>query len=243
MSLHKSIKVVLILLLLNSIAICKNNETISIVSESWEDATNEDGTGFYWDLTRLVFGKSNIEVKHKIYPYKRGVSLTRKGVVDGWIGSYKNEQDFAISPERHIDEDHVYCLCKKENFTGDTLALLKNKKVAWMKGYNYEKYIHVPMDEYHITDRISGIKMLKTDRIDGILDAKPELECALKRGKFNTNNFTTIKIVELKLYMAFANTKSGRRLAQIWDKNIQLLIDSGELKAFYEKYDYSDYPF
>ncbi len=241
--LHLLTKIVTIIVLSSSMIYSANITSINLVSESWENATNKDGTGFYWDLAKLVFSESNITVKHKIAPYARAVSLTKSGKMDAWVGSYIDEQDFAIYPKYNIDADKVYSISKKGTLKGSGEASIKDKKVAWVRGYDYDGYLKTPVKKVEVTDRSAGIKMVLAGRADALLDAKEEIESGLKEAKLKKSDFTIQKIMELKTFIAFGSSAKGKELAKIWDTNVEKLIKSGKLKKFYEKHKYTSYPY
>ena len=49
-------------------------------------------------------------------------------------------------------------------------------------------------------------------------------------------------VIEENVYMPFASTDRGRRLAQIYDDGLALLIESGELRRIFARYEL-EYPF
>ena len=89
---------------------------IFIVSESWEDLTNKDGSGLYFDLARMIYEPTGVSVKIKIYPYNRSSMMVEKKRADVWLGSYIDEEDYAIYPKYYFDHDIVTAMYKKKNF-------------------------------------------------------------------------------------------------------------------------------
>lgn len=216
---------------------------ITILSEGWEGATHEDGSGFYWDLCRLIYEPKGIKVNYKVMPYKRTVEQVRNKQGDAWLGSYANEVDFPIYPKWHYDSDIVTALFKKntvKKWAGE--ASLKGKKVGWIRGYAYDNYLEVAVEKRELNSRGSALAMLQKGRIDFFVDADVEIEDVITKKKFDTTDYQMETVLTLHLYLAFANTSRGKKLAEIWDQRIMELHKSGKLKALYEKAEYTSYP-
>ena len=214
------------------------------ISEEWKGATEKNCKGLYWEVATEVFALSNIKLECKLAPYARGVKLVEKKKVDFWVGSYENEESFPYYPEVAISADNVSVLYDTTRQTFNNLEDIKNKKVAWIRDYDYDKYIDIQMNIKEIKDKKAGIKMLLLGRIDFLMDAKIELNNALKEIKKDKKNLKIKTLMELKTYMAFARNNRGKELTKLWDKNMRILDKSGKLKEVFNRYHDSDfYPF
>lgn len=220
-------------------------EEIVIVSEEWEEATNADGTGFYWDVIKKVFEPAGYTVKTETMPYARSVNAVEKGQAHAWVASYINETDWAVYPAVNLDADQVAGVFKKGALDpAKGAAALDGKNVGWIKGYGYDEYLDVPVTMQEVTSRDSGMKMVERDRMDVFLDAKHELKAELEKGEVDAAALEMADFLELKTYLAFQNSDLGRKLAQVWDERMKELHASGELKALYSGAAYTEvYPF
>jgi len=231
-------------------AFCNDIEFINLASEEWENNTNKDGTGLYWDIIREVYKLDKIEIKYKTVPYARSVQNVKTEKDDAWVASYDKEESFAIYPKWHFDADLVNALYKKKNFTSfKGVESLKNKTVGWIRGYDYDQYINVEMNKYEISTRQSALGLLVKNRIDVFLDAIVEINTLLtkkdllKKMKFNRIDYECKKLLQLNLYLAFANNKRGKKLCEIWDKNFPILLKNKTIKILYDKYKNNVFPF
>jgi len=232
------------MLLFGSVCVSSGEEIKNVVaaSEEWEKGTNADGSGFYWELLDLIYGAKGIKVDKNVMPYERAVNMVKAGKADLWVGSYANEEEFPIYPQYPMDADIVAAVYKKDKIDlSKGQEALKDKKVGWIRGYSYDSYLDVPVKVTKLDGRASGIKMVIADRLDAFLDAKHDIELELQKGEIDRSGIDVKEILQLKLYMAFANNDKGRELAQIWDSRLKELHDSGELKKFYDKYGYARY--
>ena len=136
------------------------------ISEEWKGATEKNCKGLYWEVATEVFALSNIKLECKLAPYARGVKLVEKKKVDFWVGSYENEESFPYYPEVAISADNVSVLYDTTRQTFNNLEDIKNKKVAWIRDYDYDKYIDIQMNIKEIKDKknlkIKTLMELKT---------------------------------------------------------------------------------
>ncbi len=89
------------------------DSSIFVVAEKWEGYTNDDGTGLYWELLRLVYEPIGIKLKYKNFPYARAQKMVRGKKADAIAGPYKGEFEPAIFAKWHIDRDAVGASYKK----------------------------------------------------------------------------------------------------------------------------------
>ena len=235
---RKTLLVVLCCVLAFTVA-AQDLKTISVASDEWEDCTEKDGSGIYFDILRLVFAGSNLDIK--IVPFARSVQMVDTARVDISVGNYEGDVSKALFPQYPIDFDDVTVLMTKTvaaTYKGE--ASLKNKKVAWITDYGYEDYIEVPVTMVQVSDRNSGINMLRSGRVDYYVETNEEILSALEELNLSETDFRLDSIKQLPLYVCFADNAKGSKLRDTWNQRIPRLIASGELKALYDQWDFSD---
>jgi polar amino acid transport system substrate-binding protein len=230
--------------------ICDGIQVITVASEEWENNTNKNGTGLYWDIIRKVYELENIKLKIRLVPYARSVHMVKVKKADAWAASYIDEETFALYPKWHFDADIVSALFQKARFPDwKGVQSLANKTVGWVRGYDYDQYIDVKMNIDELNSRDSALAMLQKNRIDVLLDALVEIQNELKKKDklkkldFNINNYQIEQLLQLNLYLAFVKNERGKQLMAIWDKNFPVLLKKGYIKKLYEKYKLARYPF
>ncbi len=215
--------------------------TISVASDEWADCTEKDGSGLYFDVIRLVYANQGSKLDIKISPFARSVEMVESGKVDMNVGDYEGDVPNGIYPKYPIDYDDLTVMmpaAQKGQFKGE--ASLKDKKVAWIVDYGYDKYLNVPIKLTETSDRASGIKMLQSGRVDYYIETKSTIVPALEEMGISERAFSLVTLKWIKLYVCFAKSDKGARLQAIWDKRIPELIKSGELAKYFKKWGFED---
>lgn len=213
---------------------------VRLVSEEWVDYTNADGSGLAWDVLREVFEPRGVKVEIRSEPYVRSVGLVERGEADAWVGSYSKEISGALYPRWNFDTDHIYALGLASK-PHPNLANLGDYRLAWVRGYKYQKYLP-NVHEFNEIQRRDGIlPMLQHGRADFYIDALSEVDVVLAQAE-DPDLFRRTHLVDLPLYLGFANNERGRALLALYDQRMSELVKSGRLRKMFE-YWKQPYPF
>ncbi|WP_338478633.1 transporter substrate-binding domain-containing protein [Pseudomonas trivialis] len=213
---------------------------ILLASEEWDNYTNRDGSGLGWEVLRRVFEPAGIALQTRSVPYTRSVGLTRRGEVDGWVGSYRDETEGVLYPKLPFDADHVYALGLSTT-PAPTPATVGNYRLAWVRGYKYEDYLSNVHRFNQIQRRDGILPMLEHGRADFYIDSLTEARYVLSQAD-DPGKFRLTPIIELPLYVGFANNERGRALMAVYDQRMAALVKSGELKPIFQRWKLP-YPF
>lgn len=213
---------------------------IHLASEVWEDYTAADGQGLAWDVLRKVFEPVGVKLDIRSEPYTRSVGLAQRAEVDACVGSYHEEFSDLLYPRWNFDTDHVYALGLASN-PAPTLETLGSYRLAWVRGYDYQSYLPNVQRFNEVIRRTGILSMLTHNRADYYIDALTEINYVLSRAR-DPSLFRTTHVVELPLYLCFANTAKARMLMALFDRRMDQLVKSGELKPIFEKWK-QPYPF
>ena len=217
---------------------------IKLVSEAWLNGAQEDGTGLYLDILRLIYEPLGIKVECTITDYARSVALVKQGKKDAWLGSYIDEEKNVIYPKWHFDADVVAAIYKKSaDFQWQGEKSLAGKNVGWIKGYGYNEYIDTKFKNKEFKTHEKALNLLQKGRLDFFLDDQRELESELKKVNFNMEGFEYKTLMNLKIYPAFANNERGQQLQKIYDEGFAKLLEAGEIKKLYIKWNDPLFPF
>jgi polar amino acid transport system substrate-binding protein len=212
---------------------------IYIVTPSWEKITNEDGTGLYFDIVQLVYQPFSIKLDYRIVPWKRAVKMVNFHEADALLGGYyiSREGISDLFPHYPIGSEAASVLCKKstiENWQGH--KSLTGLKLAWIRDYNYNRYLNVRIDWQETDYEKQGWKLVDTGRIDCYMENLNILHRYIKENKVDMSKYDIHIVYTRNLFMRFANTPKSRRLIEIYDSRMPGLIKSGEIKKLFDKW-------
>lgn len=213
---------------------------IDLVTEQWPGHTNPDGTGLAFDLLRKVYEPAGVELHYRIVPYTRSVGLVQRGEADAFVGAYANEVPQVLFPRWHYDADQISTLGLIDKPV-PTLETLGRYRLAWARGYSYQKYLP-DVREFREVHRRGGILgMLERGHADFFIDASTEVEDVLA-GAARPQDFRITPLTRLPLYLGFVDDARGRELAAIYDRRLQELVRSGALRPLFKRWG-APYPF
>jgi len=209
-------------------------ETIVVASDVWDGRVNEDHSGLYIDILEAVYANAGYTFEYQIVPYARSVAMVQNQAADLFVSSYYEEAEGVLysAKEMFFDADVVVAVYP-DNMEFSGQADLAGKTVGWMRGYAYDEYLDVEVKLYEIDNRENGLKMLQHGRLDYFLEAKSDIE-AIDKSLLEGLDVTIL--LQLHLYYAFANNEKGQKLLQIYQERFPVLLESGEIRALYEKW-------
>lgn len=227
---------------ITSAMVCAAQPThIRIASESWEDYTHADGSGLAWDIFRAVFEPAGVQLSIQSVPYTRSIGLVQRGAADAWAGSYLNEVDQGVFyPRRNYDEDQIAALSLRSKPT-PSLATLGDYRLAWMRGYEYQRYLPNLYQYREVLRRDGILSMLDAGRADFYLDAVTEVEDVLSTSP-QPAQYRVTALTKLPIYLGFADNPRGRILADVFDKRMDALVADGSLRPIFQRWQ-QPYPF
>ncbi|MDF3195300.1 transporter substrate-binding domain-containing protein [Pseudomonas sp. 1928-m] len=214
---------------------------IRIASETWEGHTHADGSGMAWEIFRTVFEPAGVQLDIQSVPYTRSIGLVQRGAADAWAGSYLNEVTQGVFyPHWNYDADQIAALGLRDKPipTQDSLG---EYRLAWMRGYEYQRYLP-NLRQYREVLRRSGILgMLDMGHVDFYLDALTEVEDVLSTAS-QPERYRVTQLTKLPIYLGFADTPRGRTLAELFDKRMDGLVADGSLRPIFQRWQ-QPYPF
>ncbi|UCD82753.1 MAG: transporter substrate-binding domain-containing protein [Desulfobacterales bacterium] len=244
-SLNAVKKIICIVLLILICPICfpamagNTPNEIIMASEEWTNATNRDGTGLYWDIFRAVYEPLGIKTKFIIQSFNGSVSLVKKNRVDAAVGIYPEMIEGALFSRYPFVKDYVLALFKKNRFEQwNGQATLKDKKVAWIKGYSYDKYLEVPVVKTEFNRRDDILHRLAQNEVDFFMDTRNDMESVLNQGIIEVSRCTVEPVLELDRYLVFASNIKGKKLKNIFDHRFPRLVRSGEIENLFTKWNW-----
>ncbi len=225
-----------LLLLTVTTGFATERETIFVVTESWAYCTQEDGTGLYFDLLRLVYEPLGMVLNTRIMPYSRAVATVSNKAADIVIGLYEEEAEGVIYPEVPFSADAITVLYKSPTvFLG--AESLEGKNVVFIRGYSYDAYILVPMQVNELASRDQAVNMILAGRADFFVDNYWDTTDTLLEMGLAMEEFHLRVLKLLPMYMVFADTEKGHRLAALFDEHFAERVRDGSVFALFQAYE------
>ena len=220
-----------------------NVEKINIVSPELEGGANNDGSGIYFELIKLIYNPVGIIVKTSTAPFNRVNMLLTKNKIDASISFYSSEVasanglNYYKTPKRPINTERLTAIFKNNSSKWIFPDSLAGKRVAWMDGYNFDKGIPVDYEYQRISDQLQGLKLLQRGRIDYYLDNEYDIKRTIKKYNFDEKQYTMQLILENQLFVAFSKKPKSNQIMDLFDCRMDELRESGELEKLYYKWD------
>ncbi len=222
---------------------------IHIITPQWEGQTNKDGTGLFFDIARAVYGPSGISLKFGFSPWKRCQAMVTSGGADAMFCVWQTQarQEKQLIPQYPIYVERTVAVFKKASFISwQGIHSLDYKRAVWLRGYNYHlhnKFQGIQLASWHEVDSHKNAwRQLNLDRFDVYIDALIDINQYMKTNQVDTALYQKQVLWSDKSYVAFSDTEKSRELIRIYDKQIMVLFESGELARIYKKWDQPFYP-
>lgn len=219
-------------------------KTINVVAPLWEDYTNKDGTGMYWDIIRSIYSNEDIKLKPSTVPWNRAMKMvTKYQTYNAIVGEYLETEENLLFPKYPIDVEYLSVLSSNTTEKWVGIESLTGKRVGWVKDYDV-----IPSDqrdftlrEYRTTEQ--GIDLLNEGKLDYIIDEWDELAVVLKGKNLSIENYHMNDMPEgTDVYVAFADSSVSKVLIEIYNEQVEAMVKSGKMQAIYEKWDLGEMP-
>ncbi|MEB8433935.1 transporter substrate-binding domain-containing protein [Cocleimonas sp. KMM 6892] len=213
-------------------------KTVKMITPSWDRYTNEDGTGLYFDLFRKIYEPEGIQLEFIIAPWRRATHEVKSGHYDFMVNAYLTPQlsDF-IYPKQPMNMSYTLALFDKNKFDWNGQKSIENKKVIWMYGYGFHKYLDVKVEWSEIGTLKQGWELLRAGRVDYFLDDSLTTDNYIKENNPDMSNIGKEVAYTIDTYPRFNNSKRSRELIKIYEKRMKTLVESGELRAIFKQWD------
>ncbi len=222
-------------------ALASSNEsdakTVKICSPVYASFTNEDGTGFYWDILNVIFKTHDYTFLHVISPFKRCLLSVQNHQMDGAAAAFKTKarEEIYTYPASRIHFTH-YGLIYLNDYVYSGLDQLSGA-IGKVRGYDFSTWLPENLEFVLLSSTQQAIKMLSKGRIkvyaEDIQDFQMTLK-AMQDRSMDDYHYTVLHTNDV--YSFFGQSEKGQRLAQIFDQGLQELIESGQLTQIANKY-------
>jgi polar amino acid transport system substrate-binding protein len=204
--------------------------SIQVSGAHWKGYIEPNDKGIYVDLIKLVY--KDEAVNFDIGSFARAKRMFNAKKSDVLVGIYESDLlDFndVVLPNHHLDIEYptIVIFNPKKNKINN-INDLKGLTVSWFEEYGYEKLIPEEAIRYPFNDINYAFTLLVSGRVDAIVDHDYNLN---EREKLI---FKTWELApERPIWLAFQDTKRGKKLKNLFDERIKYLISTGQVKKIF----------
>jgi len=218
-------------------------KTVSIVAPVWEDYSNADGSGLYWDILKAIYQPEGIRLKHKTVPWNRAMKMVSKyHLYNGIIGEYRETEEDLLFPDYPIDVEYLSVVAR-EGLSFTDMSSLSGKNVGWIKDYDLipEAQIDFTLKEFRDLDQ--GLELLRTGALDYLIEEWDELAAAMQTHAMSAERYSVAQLPQgTDVYVAFSNNKLSQELIRIYNERVPQLVKNGTMGAIYQRWDLGEMP-
>lgn len=209
---------------------------IQVTTDVWPGFTDDDETGAYFDLIKLIYQPYKTQLDVSFTTYSRALLLVRQKKSDMTLGVSAEHREGLLLSALPIDQDKIYAVYHSGQIARPTLEKLSGYRLAWNLAYDFGRILGVDNNGYEVSDVQQGLELVRNGRVDIYLAEHSQVTFHLKESNSKLPPLAGAWLASDDIYAGFANTKRGQQLKKIWDKRFKQLLNSGELQKFYQQY-------
>lgn len=207
--------------------------------------------GFAVELARAAFEPRGIAVDYGTLAWPEALRQVKSGAIDGVIGANAIECEGLVRPHQAIGLPRIGFFTRKDNpwrFT--SVAALKDIRLGVIDSYSYfdtlDALIRNPNNKVIVYKGDGGlmraIEDLELAKVDMVPETAAVFYWTVKESGRNSGAFHLAYLRQGEpIFIAFAATSEGKRLAEIFDVRVTELRTTGVFQALLEKYRLSDW--
>jgi ABC-type amino acid transport substrate-binding protein len=222
--------ILLFLLSLIILPLSAQTASLQVSGARWEGFIEPNDKGIYIDLIKLVYNNDDVDFDiGSFVRAKRMFNAQKSDILVGVFESDLLDLNNAVLPNYHLDMEYptVAIFDQRKNKINN-IKDFNGLVVAWYEGYGYQKFLPDEAIRYPINDIHHAFQLLASGRVDVIIDHSYNIDESDKR---------ILKTWELAperpIWLAFQDTKRGKKLKKTFDERIKYLISTGQIKKLF----------
>lgn len=210
--------------------------------------------GYVIETTRKIFENSPYELSTKAYPWTRAIKLVEEGKNQALLSPAKAEAPGLLFPEHEIGIQRMCFFTKSDsqwNYTG--LPSLKGLRIGVANdtsieelneymSHNKQQFGFLPYNDTYIH---KSLRKLDANRIDTFLFTYNSTIYDINKNGLSEKYRSAGCVSVAKIYMAFtpapSEASTTKRMIQYFDKKMEVLKKSGDIKVIMERYGLDDW--
>lgn len=215
-------------------------EKLKVVTAQWQDFTNTDLTGVYFDYLQLVLPADQFPFEVEFTTFGRALAALEKQQADISFGLTGADAPHSLRAAVPYDVDRIIAIYDPKqqgisSFKSLSIQSLATYRLAWNLAYNYGKAIGLDSQGYQVTSPEQGIALVLNHRVDVYLAESGDLNSQEVQTLLKNPSLRQEELLQIPVYVGFSNNARGQALKKKWDERVQLLKENGQLAEFYRK--------
>ena len=213
-----------------------DDKTLYIVTPVWKNWTNSDGTGYYFDLVRLIYKPLGYEIIFDIAPFSQAKKMVELKEADAAFSLYMaNSNEDYVTPKHSLASGEVVIMFSRD-LEWQGISSLNQKDILYPQGYNFIPEIPITFTHIEVSDSKTGMLMLMRGRASYFITNLEEMTQLQQELRIDMTLYRVEHLYAKKLFMGFSNTNKGRLLAQLFDQRMTLLINNSQIDKLNKKW-------
>lgn len=201
-------------------------------------AVKPGNSGLVNEILTAVFEYDDIELQHVAMPYNRALEALRTGEVDCTLDIENNQREVLQGSLAMARYDLSTAYLRATPFEG--VKSLADQRVAYLHGFGLDNFLPVSFTPQQVYDLSSAFHMLDRGHVQFVLGDSLLLKDAIYESRLPSYEFVISKLKSFEVRPIFAKTDRGRRLRDIYDREMRKLIATGDFTEIMERHGLSE---
>ncbi len=216
-------------------------EPVHLVSKHWPGYTNADLSGGYFEFVRLILPPAEVSLQVELTGFSRAISLVQKQQADLVLAVTAEDGQHLLLSARPMDADTIMMVSRTGFDLPGALGQLTPSQLAalrlgWDQGYNYGAALGLAVHGYEVQDARQGLEMVHKGRLQLYLAEQADLAVPAVQQLLQQLALQQQPLGQIPVYVGFSKSERGHRLKNQWDQQVELLLSTGQLQQFYQRY-------
>jgi polar amino acid transport system substrate-binding protein len=215
-------------------------QQLNLVGEYISDATNNDGTGYQFEMVKAIFEPLGYQVNITVLPYKRALKQVESGQADMMVGMIKdNNMPILFSQSPHEVDRVLAIFINKKNLNWQGLSTFKNKDLVMLPSIAEDAKERLSILSHQVSivsTPVQALKMLKYGRADFIIMTEGEYILNYKTLDKSEVDLLSQPIGFVEIHAAFTHSMGGGKVKKIWDENFIAYLKSEKSKEMFSRW-------
>lgn len=201
-------------------------QSIVIVSEEWPGFVDAQGQGYYMDLLRKIFPKTEYDLELRLTPYSRSIKLAKENKAHIVLGIWANEYPNEHISHYPVEIDLVDAIVREKQVMIQGASAFNGLRVLSRTGYGFDVLLDRPLSYTERIDMPAMLYMVSNNRADVFLGYKEKVKPALTKAGHKNLKLVENVLSEFVVF-GFCSNRDCDQMRRTFDARYVELYHSG----------------